>query len=205
MLRLSEAIAEPLPDEVQLALAHTPERLRGRVRTYFELDQRLARIVGATTEPMLGQMRLAWWRETLAKPRDERPTGDFVLDAIGEHWAGSEEALSKLVDAWEFMLGETLDEVAARQFGKLRVAPLDTPAERWALTDAAVHVPEGVERNVLLDLAGKCSDTASFTREVRGFAVLDALARRSLKRGGRPLMEGRGAALVAARAAILGR
>ena len=32
-----------------------------------------------TTEPMLGQMRLAWWRDALGKPVDERPRGDAVL------------------------------------------------------------------------------------------------------------------------------
>ena len=39
----------------------------------------------------------------------------------------------------------------------------------------------------------------------KGLAVLGALGLRALKRGGRPLMEGRGAALVALRAAMLGR
>ena len=201
----TEPQAEPLSDEVQLALAHTPERLRLRLRTYFELDRRLARIVGATNEPMLGQMRLAWWRETLAKPHEERPSGDAVLDAIGQHWAEHEERLSKLVDAWELMLAETLEEEGARQFGALRAAPLDAPAERWALTDAAVHVPDGPERELLLRLAGENPDRPAFRRDLRGLAILDALARRSLKRGGRPLMEGRGAALVAMRAAIIGR
>lgn len=190
---------------MQLALAHTPERARGRLRTYFELDRRLARIVGATNEPMLGQMRLAWWRETLGKPRNERPTGDAVLDAIGVHWEGREGALSKLVDAWEYMLAEELGQDAAREFGSLRAAPFDPLAERWALTDAAVHVPEGPERDLLLTLARKCAPMGNFSRDLRGLSVLDALARRSLRRGGRPLMEGRGAALTAARAAIFGR
>jgi phytoene synthase len=36
----------------------------------------------------------------------------------------------------------------------------------------------------------------------RGLAVLEALARRALKRGGQPLMAGRGASLTALRAAI---
>jgi phytoene synthase len=32
---------------------------------------------------MLGQMRLAWWREALGKPLADRPRGDEVLDAVG--------------------------------------------------------------------------------------------------------------------------
>ena len=72
---------ETLPTEIELALAYTPRDRREAMRVAFELDRRLARIVAATTEPMLGQMRLAWWRDILAKPVDERPRGDVVLDA----------------------------------------------------------------------------------------------------------------------------
>jgi phytoene synthase len=39
-------------------------------------------------------------------------------------------------------------------------------------------------------------------KTLRGLAVLEALALRALRRGGRPLMEGRGAPLTAFRAAI---
>ena len=55
---------------------------------------------------MLGQMRLAWWREALGKPVADRPRGDRVLDAIGQDWAGREAALVAMVassvGAWAF-------------------------------------------------------------------------------------------------------
>lgn len=210
--------ADTMALEAQIALAHTPPILREPLRIFFELDGRLARIVAATSEPMLGQMRLAWWRDTLGKPVDERPSGDFVLDAIGQHWAGHEHALVRLVDGWEEMLAEQLDQSAAIRFGEGRGAAFAAlaeiagveastavPAERWALTDAAVHIPDGDERDMLIALANAKTDQSALAKPLRGLAVLDALSRRSLKNGGRPLMEGRGASIVATRAAIFGR
>lgn len=212
---------ETLPDEVNLALAYSPADRRAALRIFFELDFRLSRIVSATTEPMLGQMRLAWWRDQLSVAPDDRPKGDAVLDGIGLHWRGKERALVALVDGWEYMLCEVLDASAGQGFAKGRAAPFGAilpdgqaekhrieytrQAQRWALVDAAVHIPDGEERQTLLNLAREVKTTASLPKELRGLAVLDALAVRSLARNGRPLMEGRGAALVALRAAIFGR
>lgn len=201
-----------------LALAHSPAALRGPLRIFFELDARLVRIVAGTREPMLGQMRLAWWRDMLAQEVGARPRGDGVLDGIGVYWLGHEAALAALVDGWEEMLAGELTREEAERFGSgraepfaalARMAQLDpasvlAPARRWALVDAALHVNDGAERDALLTLAREAAPSPRLARPLRGLSVLDALARRSLARGGRPLMEGRAAGLVAARAAILG-
>lgn len=214
--------AERLSDEVQLALAHTPERLRAPLRVAFELDQRLARIVAATTEPMLGQMRLAWWRETLGKPHEERPKGDAVLDSVGDHWSGREEALVRLVDGWEVLItAEHLNGSELKAFASGRSAPaidllgqdderqgeaVQAAMARYVFADLASGVSDERERKLAIEYGlGRSRPPVRLGRAARGIAVLDALARRSLKRGGRPMMEGRGAALVAARAAIIGR
>ena len=80
---MSGELTENLADEAQLALAYIGPNLRDALRIFLELDGRLARIVSATTEPMLGQMRLAWWRDALGMAVSERPQGDAVLDGIG--------------------------------------------------------------------------------------------------------------------------
>lgn len=214
-------MSEFVSPEAELAVAHSSARVREGVRTMFALDARLARIVSATNEPMLGQMRLAWWREMLGKPVTQRPRGDAVLDAIGEHWPGCEAALSAMIDGWEHMLAEPFAEADARRFAAGRSTPWGALAERvgaggfraaceragrrWALADAAAHIAPGDERDVLLALATQPDGSLRFPKPLRGLAVLDALARRAIARGGRPLMEGRGASLVAGRAAILGR
>jgi len=215
---------ENLPAEAQLALAHTPPILRDPLRIFLELDQRLGRIVAATSEPMLGQMRLAWWRDMLGKPVEDRPRGDSVLDGIGDHWLGREAGLVKLVDGWEHLLDEPpLSENAASRFLSARQealmtvfgqktgsdrasVPYDNAAWRWAASDLAAKVSLEEERDLLVTLGlANENPNSSLPRKARGLAVLGALGSRALKRGGRPLMEGRTASLVATRAAIFGR
>ncbi len=208
-----------LPPEAELAIAWSAPKVRAPLTTALQLDRRLARIVARTTEPMLGQMRLAWWREALRKPVTERPRGDVVLDAVGRDWAGREAALVALVDGWEVLVtAETIGIEEARVLGTGRgafFAALDwrddsagqdrlaAAGYRWALADAAAAVSQSGEREVLVGVGlARAHSAGSFPRDLRGLAVLEALALRSLKRGGQPLMAGRGASLTALRAAI---
>ena len=210
---------DPLPPDADLALAWSPAKVRGPMATAFQLDRRLARIVARTTEPMLGQMRLAWWREALGKPVADRPRGDVVLDAISTEWAGREAALAAMVDGWEVLVtADRLDREAIEAFGTQRSAffgALDgnlhpaaaekvaTAGFRWAMADAACSVSDAGERTTLIAAGlSRTSTPERMLRSLRGLAVLDALALRALQRGGRPMMEGKGAPLVAMRAAI---
>lgn len=208
-----------LPPEAELAIAWSAPKVRGPLTTALKLDRRLARIVARTTEPMLGQMRLAWWREALGKPMAERPRGDRVLDAIGRDWAGREAALVAMVDGWEVLVTATalgpdeIDSFAAGR-GAFFSASLDGAApadaarlalagQRWALADAAASVSDAGERAALvLAGLGRQGEGGRMPAGQRGLAVLEALALRSLKHGGQPLMAGRGASLTALRAAI---
>ncbi len=217
-----------LAPEAELALAWSSPKVRPALSIALQLDRRLARIVSRTSEPVLGQMRLAWWRDALGKPPTERPQGDAVLDGIGLHWAGLEAALIQMVDGWEVLV--TADRVGpteAEAFGAQRGAffaalagvegaewaqagraetgrgRLAAAGLRWALADAATAISDTEERAVLI-AAGLASATADgrIPKQLRGLAVLEALALRGLGRGGRPLMEGRGAPIAALRAAI---
>lgn len=210
--------------ETRLALAYTPPGLRDGLATILQLDRRLARIVSATTEPMLGQLRLAWWREALERPPEERPRGDVVLDGIGEHLRGHEAALIRLVDGWEHLLSVgPLTREDARSFADGRSAALlsifgtapwperqrraaGEAAQCWALADLAAKVLNEGERDMLVSLGLEVGPgNSELPRTARGLAVLRALSRRALERGGKPLMEGRSAALAAMRAGLLGR
>ncbi len=212
-----------LPAEVQIALAYTPSGFRDALRTLFEVDARLARIVAGTNEPMLGQMRLAWWRDILGTPVSERPTGDAVLDAIADFWTGHESGLITLVDGWEHMLADPpLSHDAAAGFADGRAAAMSSYAKMseaspdqceavaanaslWAIADAASHIADAKERLTMLEVAARLPKPARLRGPLRGIAVLGALAQRSLDAGGTPLMAGRGASLVAMRAGLAGR
>ncbi|MEM6856288.1 MAG: hypothetical protein AAF559_00325 [Pseudomonadota bacterium] len=214
---------EPLSTEAQLALAHTKGETRSALTILFELDSRLARIVAATTEPMLGQMRLAWWREMLGKPVSDRPAGDQVLDAIGSVWQGREGFLVSVVDGWEHMLSDPpLTREAAIAFAEGRGAAfgglasfsrranafrpqLEAAGRIWAIADAACHIGTEAERETLVALGRELPLPDALPAPFRGIAILAALGARALKAGGAPLMEGRGAGWTAFRAGLLGR
>ena len=208
-----------LPPEAELAIAWSAPRVRAPLTTVLQLDRRLARIVARTSEPMLGQMRLAWWREALGKPAAERPRGDVVLDAIGRDWAGREAALVALVDGWEVLvtasvLGPSeIDSFAAgrgaffaalpQDCGPAEAARLVLAGERWALADAAASVSDAGERAALVAAGlARAGRGGRLPSGLRGLAVLEALGLRALRRGGQPLMAGRGASLAALRGAI---
>lgn len=211
---------ENLPAEAEMALAYSARELREALHAALALDHRLARIAGQTSEVMLGQMRLAWWRDTLKSPVRERPKGDAVLDRIALHWQGREAALVDAVDAWEVLVAaEAMERTDIIAFARGRAAPFAALAEgedvaeralaaglRWALAEAAPRLSDSAERERFITLGlEQLEPRGRLPRALRGIAVLDALAIRALRRGGRPLMEGRGAALAALRAAVVGR
>jgi phytoene synthase len=61
--------------------------------------------VAGTREPVLAQLRLAWWRDRLAEPAENWPRGEPLLAAL-TCWQGRHGALAGLVDGWEALLGE---------------------------------------------------------------------------------------------------
>ncbi|MBE5072875.1 hypothetical protein IM511_00985 [Erythrobacteraceae bacterium E2-1 Yellow Sea] len=207
-----------LPAELQIALGYTAPALRPRLESALLLDQRIGRLIGQSSEPMLGQMRIAWWRDMLGKPVAERPRGDAVLDALGLFWAEQEAPLVALVDGWEQLLVEPpLPEESALAFAHGRAAPFLALCEAgdynvvtsaacvWALTDAGIHISDPAERALFQRLSEQQYSSVKLPRNLRGLAVLRALASRSLANDLAPMMAGRGASLVALRAGLLGR
>lgn len=209
--------------EQELALNYTPRIYRGRLNSAFALDSRLAALVSGTTEPLLGKMRLAWWRDTLRAPVSARPSGDLVLDSVNIHWDSNEDHLIALIDGWEYMLVEGgLDKQSLGAFisGRIRylqfyagetqssdtIADLEIAARNWAIADVLGHLSDSSERALALKLAQSLPQAhGCLPAANRGLAVLSALGRRAIAKGGSPLMEGRGAAVAAFKAGMLRR
>lgn len=216
-----DPLEQDISDEQRLALSYCAPKLRPMLVAGLALDRRLARIVATANEPMLAQMRLAWWRDTISQPVTTRPIGDVVLGALGTHWEGQEPVLISLVDGWEGMIGSEIpSREAFSSFARARAGIFEAVAgtsdfanspdvaahaSLWALVDAAVNNGQREERDILEELARAVVMTGRVHREMRGVAVLSALARRSLDHGLRPLLEGRGAALTAMKAGLSGR
>lgn len=196
-----------LPIERRLALSYAPARSRGLWLGLFALDARLCGIVHDAREPMLAQIKLAWWRKELGKPVDQRRRGEPLL-ALLEPWGDQAQGLASLSNTWEPLLGDELlgqPEVASATEG--RAAACLTLAEILGLPPTGIA--EAARGWALADLAPMLAEPAahdwsrvSLPRELRPLQVLYGLAVR--QRGQLPLLHGPIAALVAVRLGLLG-
>lgn len=202
----------PTHPALKIALAWVEPGTRDRLAALFAFDAHLGILVSKAIEPLLAQIRLAWWRDRLSEPVADRPMGDPVLDSLGARWNGNEKALIDLVDGWEGLLDTApLSAATIDTFANARAQAIDAAAKgtfnagkRWALADFASRTSNALERETALELARVVPAQPPLPRTLRGLAVLDALATRSLA-GEEPLLMGRSAALLAWRVGLLGR
>ena len=215
---VNAALIDMLPMPQRLAAAYAPARSRQANLALLALDARLAAILRGRHEPIAAQLRLAWWRETLATPPGEWPRGEPVLDALRD-WKDP-SCLSALPDGWEALLGETLDRAAvaahasgraqafeclARELGVGQSAEVGNAARLWAMADLAAHLRDARERKLAVEMGLALPRPARLPRALRPLTVLAALGRAALERGGGPLLAGRGSAFLALRAGVAGR
>ena len=100
-------IPSQLPPPANLAVAYTPVVFRPAFTLLLQLDMRFADIVRKAREPMIAQIKLAWWRDAFAAESALRPKGEPLLQALGDYGdVILPSALEGLVSAWELMLGE---------------------------------------------------------------------------------------------------
>ena len=65
-----------------LATLYAPEPVRAACLAAHALDLELAKLVATTTEPMIGRIRLAWWRERLMGLDRSEVSAQPVLQAL---------------------------------------------------------------------------------------------------------------------------
>ena len=68
------------PDR-RLALAYVPAARRAALEALWRLDVTLGSVLATGREPLISQIRLAWWREALEKLDREPPPAEPVLEA----------------------------------------------------------------------------------------------------------------------------
>lgn len=188
-----------LDPEIMLSIAYAPRHARAALEAIWRLDARLADVVRTTREPLIGRMRLTWWREALAGERVAK--GEPVLDALAA--AGVETtALAAVAEGWEALLdppplsarsladyarlrGGTLFTAIGTRLGKAR-APLDEAGQGWALVDFAFHCSDALCARAAIDLAQPLLADAARARwpvALRSLGMLAHLARRDAHDG----------------------
>ena len=158
------AVAEWLSPPDRLAIAYAPRALRPAWSGLLAFDRRLADAARAGREPIMIQLRLAWWRDRLAEPAMAWPRGEPLLGLLIA-WDAERAALGALVDGWEAQVvgedgGTALDRARAGAIVALaRLAHIaETPALAGAAADWAEgrglgtrHLPRALRPLVLLD------------------------------------------------------
>ncbi len=183
--------SDPLRD---LALGYAPPGRRAGLDALFALDGALGQVLRTTREPMVGQMRLAWWREALAALDYAPAPAEPVLQALAADvlpgGVGGRE-LALLVDGWEPLLGELdqkameqharwrgthLFELAGRVLGTGQDDPLADAGRAWALDDLARHLGDPMLATLARDRSVEPGERATGTRWSRAGRPLGALA-----------------------------
>ena len=180
-LRAGEDLALADPERA-LAVAYAPATLRPALTALFTLDERFGAIVASTSEPMIGLMRLAWWREALERLDAGPVPAEPLLRALADHALPRGAAgamLAAIEDGWAALLDGEPDEDAIARHGRERGAKLFEAAARLlgAMDDRVAAAGEGW---ALADLAHRHSSPA--VRQAARAQAAIALART----GGRP-------------------
>lgn len=189
---MAEAPANP---ERDLAATYAPAETRAAFAALLALDDALAAVLRTTSEPALGQMRLVWWRDSLAAldagPAPAMPVLEAVasevlprdvtgaaLSAMPEGWMlliEEEELAAADLERYADTRGGVLFRVAAQIFGLV-----DEPAEAagggWALVDLARHSRDEALAREALAIAAPLLETATRHRWSRRGRALGALA-----------------------------
>ena len=114
---------EPSSDDLQLspperlAVLYAPRAVQALWEGFLLLDRRLADAARAGRDPLMIQLRLAWWRDRFNQPAAEWPQGEPLL-ALLRGWEPERAALRGLVDGWE---ARVVGEDGGRDLGKARI------------------------------------------------------------------------------------
>jgi phytoene synthase len=173
-----------------LALSYAPDRSRAALEALFALDTALGNVLRTTREPLVGQMRLAWWREALEGLDASGAPAEPVLQSLTAAALPlgiTGRALGEVVDGWEPLLGDIgvgmIDDHA-----RLRGRALFTTAGMALDVAPGDPVGDAGEGWALADLASNLSDPALASRARERAATLLAHAPQSRwSRNGRAL------------------
>jgi phytoene synthase len=196
---LRDVVTPENPERV-LALSYAGAR-RAALAALLALDDALAKLLRTTSEPALGQMRLAWWREALERldyaPAPAEPVlRTLAVEVLPRGVTGT--SLVPIVHGWEVLVEEEhLDAIALQRFGEGRghlfVAggaalgaegdPLAEAGRGWALADLARNLgapAEAAEARAQADRLLSSALGRRWSRQGRALGALAHLARLDL-------------------------
>lgn len=130
-------LSEDLTPPARLAVAYAPLKIRPAFALMLLFDARMASLVANANEPLIGQMKLAWWRDALSADVGNRPKGEPYLSSLFAMDDPTVTAVAiDLVDAWEYLVvEENWSAPTIHKFATARgVAIFDTYAQMVGCT-----------------------------------------------------------------------
>lgn len=183
--------------------AYAKQSDRHRYALLFALDARFADVIRSTTEILIGQMRLTWWRDILTMPADARPAGEPLVEQINllEEKGENLAPLLTLLDGWEAMLDDfpwadrEFDNYATARgcgFFEFGLTGEKSPSEQqaelgraWALWDFARHCSDANMRQSAFERCTEIVTSRSqpdFDRSGRPLSILCKLMIRDVRK-----------------------
>lgn len=104
----------------RLAVLYAPRARQAVWEGFLLLDRRLADAAREGRDPLMIQLRLAWWRDRFAAPSADWPQGEPLL-ALLRAWEPQRAALLGLVDGWEARI---VGEDGGAELGQARIAAI---------------------------------------------------------------------------------
>lgn len=154
--RASQAAAER-----RVILSYVRAEQRTALAALLALDDALADVLRSTRDPLVGRIRLAWWRDALAALDTAPPPAEPVLAALARSVLQdvTGEALSGLTDGWDALLDDPpLSDAALADYAEGRGARLFGLGATILHADAAPAVLAAGRAWALADLASHSSD-----------------------------------------------
>jgi phytoene synthase len=92
-----------------LALTYVPAAKRPAIGALWRLDAALGAVLAGGREPLISQIKLAWWRDSLEKlDREKAPAEpalqDLARDVLPAGVSGAQ--LSQMEEGWTLLLSE---------------------------------------------------------------------------------------------------
>lgn len=131
-----------LAPPARLAIVHANARFRAAFKLVLMIDQKMADIVAKAREPLVGQIKMAWWREGFTSPPQSRPKGEPLFEALaGQGGDIPPTALEAIVSAWEMLLGQDdWTQDLLQQHAELRTQAVFGTYRDWVGTSDDVRI-----------------------------------------------------------------
>ncbi|MBT6204576.1 MAG: squalene/phytoene synthase family protein [Alphaproteobacteria bacterium] len=174
------AVRENDPDRFFCTLFARQEE-REALFALYTFNHELARVAESVSEPMLGQIRLQWWRESLDGIEAGTPRRHDTVDALAETWSQGfdRNLLESMVDAREADLSsdppETLDQLIA--YGRNTSGALMFQAASLIDQNAARHEEVCRDAGVAVALSGLLRSTVALGSNGRTVFPLEMLSK----------------------------